>query len=169
MVLGSLITNLIGDSPIFGLKWTSWIAPLLLSIIAWTLAILFAMLMRLNRNSCVAVGMECAYQNTVLAISILLLTIEDDKDRDSALTMPIIYTLWSYLVIVITATILIKTGYLKDDNNDKTMTLRKLYIIWKNRDKNNNNLDDNNTSADNNQTQNNNENNTKIPETNELV
>ena len=66
---------------------------------------------KLPKPSAVGVGIETSQQNTVLCMAILTITIQDEKELDRALGIPLIYTAVSWVVDAIYIGILYKLGW----------------------------------------------------------
>ena len=77
-------------------------------------------------------GIECSNQNAAFGIAILVLTLGGDhKALDIAVGIPILYSLWNYVVILVATFIFQRVGYLKTDELDKAITFRKLILQWR--------------------------------------
>eukprot|EP01083_Nonionella_stella_P023829 65905_1 len=126
-----LIINFMSSTPIYKLHWAAWLAPFLLAVSAWFVAFGFAILLRLKRNSQVAVAIECANQNAGFATAIMILTLGESKALDIALGMPLLYSTYNYSLCLILGFVAKKSGYLTYDKDDKAASFGKLLREWR--------------------------------------
>ena len=129
----TLIYNAFSGYPLWKLSWSAWISPLLLTLSGYFIAFTIAKLLKMEKNSCVAVAIECANQNIAFAAAIMVVTLGHSETLDISLGMPILYGLWNYTMIFIVGAIFRKCGYLEIDENDKSMSFAKLMKQWKER------------------------------------
>lgn len=128
----ALIFNFFGGYPLWQLSWCVWVAPLILTLSAWFVSFGIAALAKLQKSSCVAIGIECSNQNAAFAIAILVLTLGSDQEAlDIAVGIPIVYSVWNYVVIVLASFAFRRMGYLEMDELDKAVTFRKLVLRWR--------------------------------------
>ena len=95
--------------------------------IAFGIAVLFKM----PKNSCVAISIECSNQNIAFAMAIMILTLGESDSLDIALGIPILYGSWNIIMVLIIGGIFRRCGYLEIDEDDKSMSLRKLIKQWR--------------------------------------
>ena len=132
LIITSLIDNLTSEYPLYALSWKYYIAPLILTTIGWIFGLFFALILKLEKPSAVAVGIETSNQSTGVAIAILALSISNMDIYDRVVSIPGIYTLLTWLVNGIFVVIFLKFGWV-DQQNDESITCCTLMRKYKNR------------------------------------
>jgi len=91
-------------------------APCILGLI---LANTFAKTFRLEKPECVAISIECCYQNVGIATSVAITMFSDPTERAEAISVPLFYGLVEALVIGVYCIISWKRGWTKAPSNEK--------------------------------------------------
>eukprot|EP01084_Bolivina_argentea_P239091 401816_1 len=118
ILLGTYQNTLVSDKSVWELPSNIFLATIILNVIAWFISLLFSFIVfKLPNNQSIAVCVECCNQNVGLAISIVLLTINNKDDANTAVGVPMLYGALNALFILLLGTLFRIFGFIKNDND----------------------------------------------------
>jgi len=128
LVLLGLVANSESDTPIWAQSLNTYLAAFLTSLIGLIVGLGLSLLAKLPKPSCVAVSLETAIQNKVIAVAIIGITFTNKADKDEASAIPLIYAFFALVLAVVWSAIAWKLGY---TSHDPKLNLCQLLVAAK--------------------------------------
>jgi predicted Na+-dependent transporter len=110
LVLVSLASNVVSDTPIWGADSPVYIAALLQTCCAYTIGVVVTSLANLPKPSRTAVAIELSLQNQLLALSILNISFQGEE-RDQAAVIPFAYIIFGEVLNIAMGLTMWKLGW----------------------------------------------------------
>jgi predicted Na+-dependent transporter len=110
LVVVSLASNVVSDTPIWGAESPIYIAALLQTCCAYTIGVIITSLANLPKPSRTAVAIELSLQNQLLALSILNISFQGEE-RDQAAVIPFAYIIFGEVLNIAMGLVFWKLGW----------------------------------------------------------
>lgn len=118
IVVSALLSSVGTETNFWNQHWKFYVGVAMPCLIGLSVANIISRSLRLPRPECVAISIECCYQNTGIATSIAVTMFTDPEDRAQALAVPLFYGAVEAFVIMIYCIWAWKAGWTKAASKD---------------------------------------------------
>jgi predicted Na+-dependent transporter len=131
MLVSFLLSTKNTESRLWAQDWTFYVAVAFPCVAGMTLANIGALSSKkISRPECVAISIECCYQNTGIATSVAITMFDDPVERAQAVAVPLFYGLVEALVIGLYCIWAWKVGWTKAPKDEKLcVVIAKSYEV----------------------------------------
>jgi len=138
IIVSGLLSSTGSDVSFFNQDWTFYIGITFPCLVGLLLSnFISRSCARLKKPECVAISIECCYQNTSIAMSVAVTMFPDPAVQAQALAVPLFYSIVQAMVIVIYCLLAWKFGWTKAPANERLcVVMSKNYQLVEDNDNN---------------------------------
>ena len=114
----------------FNLPWSFYVGTAFPCVLGMALANILSRFFNLSRPECVAISIECCYQNTAIATSVAVTMFSDPDDQAAAVSVPLLYGIVEAVIIGLYCVWAWKVGWTKAPKDENIcVVVTKTYEV----------------------------------------